>query len=138
MTSPEEELIIAASKRETQKVKALLKAGANIHYKDDDPLQQACWAGHTEVVKILLENGANVHAEENEALKHAIEQNQYPFSSTHTEIIKILLKAYKPPELRKLLEEKDNPQDLIKTELRRQTNLVAVRKIRENEQEIEP
>ena len=64
-------------------VKILLKAGVNVHVRDECALQNASLYGHTEVVKLLLEAGADIHAVDDGAFRWARENG-------HTEIIKLL------------------------------------------------
>jgi ankyrin repeat protein len=49
------------------KVKQLVEQGANIHARDDLALRLAAEYGHLEVVKFLVEQGANIHARDNYA-----------------------------------------------------------------------
>jgi ankyrin repeat protein len=77
-------LISAAMNGQTETVRALLAAGADVHATNDSALcSAACW-GHTEVVKALLASGADVHAYDDEALRFAAYNG-------HTEIVKVLL-----------------------------------------------
>ena len=64
-------------------VKVLLKAGADIHARNDEALRLASKNGHTEVVKVLLEAGADVHARNDEAPKWASKND-------HTEVVEVL------------------------------------------------
>ncbi|MGH6879010.1 MAG: ankyrin repeat domain-containing protein [Rhizomicrobium sp.] len=61
----------SANHGRTRSVKALLRAGANLHAMDDGAMRLAAWEGHTDIVRILLEAGANVHAGGDEAIKSA-------------------------------------------------------------------
>ncbi len=57
----EPSLIRAAKEGDTETVKTLLAAGADVHAKDRDgetALMQAAWHGHTAIVQILKEAGA--------------------------------------------------------------------------------
>ena len=64
-------LQLAARKGHTRMVKALLDAGADIHYNEDAALRLAAWWGRTETAEALLEGGADIHAANDEALKWA-------------------------------------------------------------------
>jgi len=64
-------LQLAARDGHTRAVKALLRAGADVHALEDAALRIAAWEGCTDAVKVLLEAGANVHAENDEALRSA-------------------------------------------------------------------
>jgi ankyrin repeat protein len=76
-------LQLAARGGHTLTVTALLKAGANLHALDDEPLRTAAWWGRTDAVRALLEGGANVHAKHDEALRWAEEQK-------HLDTVKLL------------------------------------------------
>jgi peptidoglycan hydrolase-like amidase len=52
-------LVLAAENGETDTVRALLDAGANVRAVDDLALWLAAKNGHTETVKVLLDAGAN-------------------------------------------------------------------------------
>ena len=87
------ELIEAAKNGQTEKVKALLDAGANANAKDEDGRTALMWAaskrGRTDAVQVLLDAGADVNAKDNVG-KTAL------FSaagSGWTETVKILLDA---------------------------------------------
>ena len=67
-------LQLAGMAGHTRTVKALLRAGANVHALDDEALRTAAWWGRTDAVKALLEGGADVHAKNDEALRWAEEQ----------------------------------------------------------------
>ena len=66
-------------------VKEYIKAGADVHCKDDWALRWACRHGHPEVVKLLLEAGADVHADEYALRLASI--------GGHTEVVKLLHEA---------------------------------------------
>jgi ankyrin repeat protein len=59
-------LIIAAAHGNTDAVKALIKAGADVNSMNESnqvtALMYAAASGHIEVLKVLLENGVNLHA----------------------------------------------------------------------------
>jgi ankyrin repeat protein len=61
-------LVLAAENGQTDTVRALLDAGANVHVVDDMPLRLAALNGHADTVKALLDAGADVHADEDAAL----------------------------------------------------------------------
>jgi hypothetical protein len=61
----DKELLKASGIGDVEKVKKLLKEGADVNAKDkwdDTPLHLAAIYGHIEVVKVLIENGAYVNA----------------------------------------------------------------------------
>jgi TPR repeat protein len=83
-------LFRAASNGDSEKVKLLLKLGADTEKtsKDVTPLLIASYKGHVRIVEILLENGANVNYETlrgSTPLIAAIDQG-------HTEVVRILKK----------------------------------------------
>ncbi|HTW51246.1 MAG TPA: ankyrin repeat domain-containing protein, partial [Stellaceae bacterium] len=84
--SKEEKLYQAASRGDTQAVKALLDAGANVDAYGlyGVPLQAAAGNGHTETVRALLDAGAQVQINDNAALRVAA-------AGGHTEIVQALL-----------------------------------------------
>ncbi len=92
--SPNSQLIEAARRGETEKVKALLDAEADVNAEGGEyggwtALKVAAGGGHTETVKVLLEAGADVDAKDNDgmtALMWATEKD-------HTEIVELLKKA---------------------------------------------
>ncbi|MCH9636464.1 MAG: ankyrin repeat domain-containing protein, partial [Gammaproteobacteria bacterium] len=64
LVSNDEEALYAASyKGHVNKVKRLIKNGANVNlvnpHNGETPLYAACCKGHTEIVKRLIKNGAN-------------------------------------------------------------------------------
>ena len=65
------DLTRACSDGELDKVKALLKQGANIHAYEECALTWAAEAGRLDVVKYLVEHGADIHASGNWALGRA-------------------------------------------------------------------
>ena|ERR1035441_3681483 len=67
MVNLNEELWFAASRGDSQKVKAILMAGADVHADEDDALRVAAAGRHTDTVRALLEAGADVHAQEDVA-----------------------------------------------------------------------
>ncbi|XP_031623295.1 ankyrin-1-like isoform X2 [Contarinia nasturtii] len=59
----DQQLINAAKNGYTDRVKTLIKNGANVNFRDvenDTPLLWAAHNGHIETIKVLLENGANI------------------------------------------------------------------------------
>ncbi|WP_048197572.1 ankyrin repeat domain-containing protein, partial [Methanocaldococcus sp. FS406-22] len=58
------ELIMACQEGDVEKVKELIKKGANVNAKNrfgGTPLQAAVVGNHIEVVKLLIENGADLN-----------------------------------------------------------------------------
>ncbi len=90
--SPNSQLIEAASRGETKKVKALLDAEADVEAKNNNghtALMLAALSGNTDTAKALLEAGADLEAKNNNggtALMSAAQQG-------HTEIVELLKKA---------------------------------------------
>jgi ankyrin repeat protein len=64
-------LRIAAGGGDTERVKALLAHGADLHVHQDAALCEAVLHGHTELVKLLLEAGADVHADSDRPIRVA-------------------------------------------------------------------
>jgi hypothetical protein len=64
-------------------VECLLTTGADVHTRDDYPLQWASNNEHLEVVKVLLAAGADVHADNDAALRWAS-------NNGHTEVVKVI------------------------------------------------
>src|ERR1022692_2027120 len=62
----------AASRGDTQAVRRLLAASANVHAGNDEALRGAADHGHTATVQVLLTAGANVNANDDEALCWAV------------------------------------------------------------------
>lgn len=58
-------------------VKLLIYRGANIHMDDDLALRQAARAGHLPMVRFLLAHDANIHANQEEPLTNAIAQGHW-------------------------------------------------------------
>jgi ankyrin repeat protein len=59
------ELLVASDKGDVEKVKKLLKEGADVNAKGKygyTPLHKAAFYRYIEIVKLLIENGANVNA----------------------------------------------------------------------------
>jgi ankyrin repeat protein len=89
--SPEEQqdldnrLIDAAAHGNTQTVRTLLWAGADVHGRNDLALPCAAENGHTEIVKALLSAGADVHAWNDAAFCWAAYYG-------HTETLRVLLR----------------------------------------------
>ena len=82
----ESQLVTYSQSGNTNLVKRLLKAGANVHAQDDLPLCVASENGHLEVVKELLRAGANVHAQDDLSL-------QWASQNGHLKIVRELLRA---------------------------------------------
>ena len=86
------QLLKAASGGETEKVKALLKAGADVDAKDNDgwtPLMLAASRGHTDTVQALLDAGADVNAKGDSSLTTLEKATMMGY----TEIVELLKKA---------------------------------------------
>jgi hypothetical protein len=81
----------AAQSGHTDTVKVLLAAGANMHAGNDYALCLAALCGHTETVKALLAAGANMHAQDDWAVRNAA-------FSGHTETVKVLANHIFAPE----------------------------------------
>jgi ankyrin repeat protein len=79
-------LIDAVDHGNTQTVRTLLAAGADVHAQDDEALRWAAEGGRAETVNLLLASGANVHARNDEALCLAAYFG-------HTETMEVLLSA---------------------------------------------
>jgi serine/threonine protein kinase len=85
-----EKLLEASEKGDVEKVKKLLKEGANVNAKGKygwTPLHMAAKNGHIEVVKLLIENGAYVNAKGNDGYTplHDAAWNG------HIEVVKLLI-----------------------------------------------
>ena len=65
------ELIWASGNGHIEVVRELIRAGANVHARDDYALRYASKYGHIEVVRELLRAGADVHACDDYALRWA-------------------------------------------------------------------
>lgn len=76
----------AASRGDTQAVRRLLAAGANVHVSDDNAIRFAAKHGNIETVQVLLAASANVHAGNDEALRGAADHG-------HTATVQVLLTA---------------------------------------------
>lgn len=78
-----EELVNASKEQDFEKIKKLLINGlADIHYKNDWILQEACYNGNLDLVKFLLtsedlKEKANIHAEGDSPLLHACKERKY-------------------------------------------------------------
>ena len=81
-----QELMDASDTGDTELVRGLLAAGADVHEYDDYALRWASLHGHAEVVKLLLDAGANIHAWDDAALLWAVERG-------HAEVVRLLLKS---------------------------------------------
>ena len=69
MSDLDKQLIEASKKGDLDKVKHLVKNGADIHTQDDYVLIWSAIYGHLDVVKYLVENGANIHTQDDYALR---------------------------------------------------------------------
>jgi serine/threonine protein kinase len=88
--SKNEELLEASEKGDVEKVKKLLKKGADVNAKNFlgfTSLHIAASAGHIEVVKLLIENGANVNAKDNVGWTPLYNAAIYG----HIEVVKLLI-----------------------------------------------
>ena len=65
------ELRAACRSGNTNEVRRLLAAGANVHTKNDDTLRMTAFLGDVETMKVLLEAGADPHLHEDWALRVA-------------------------------------------------------------------
>lgn len=65
-------------------IKLLVKAGADIHCNNEEPLRESAKRGHLPVVKLLVESGADITANNNEALLKSAKND-------HLEVVKYLL-----------------------------------------------
>jgi hypothetical protein len=87
--SKNKELLEASEKGDVEKVKKLLKEGADLNAKNWfgwTPLHLAAYNGHIEVVKLLIEKGANVNARNNgDTPLHLAAENG------HIEVVKLLI-----------------------------------------------
>lgn len=64
-------LVEAVRKGDLEKVKDLLKNGADIHYMYDEPVRMAALDNKLEILKYLVEKGANIHEQREFALRVA-------------------------------------------------------------------
>src|ERR1039457_817843 len=83
MNEKDSALVLAAENGQTDTVKALLAAGADVHAVDDLAMWLAAKNGHTEPVKVLLDAGAHVRAKEDWALQWAVKNG-------HTDPVRLL------------------------------------------------
>ena len=118
-------------------IKFLIKAGADVHYKNDLPLRTAVEAGNNEAVTILINEGADIHLENgkllyyccingdnvdilNTLIKHGIDVFQFYqmavdvcLAKQHTRCMAVLVKhsITKLPETRNDFSYTDEQQD---------------------------
>ena len=73
MTELNEKLVKYCSDgKSVEKIKGLIKKGADIHYLNDRSFIYSCWFGRMEIVKFLLENRANIHAQDDKVIQYII------------------------------------------------------------------
>jgi hypothetical protein len=85
-----EELLDASKKGDVEKVKKLLKEGADVNAKDRfgfTPLHYTALNGHIEIVKLLIERGADVNAKTNGGWTPL----RFAAIYGHIEIVKLLI-----------------------------------------------
>ncbi len=85
------ELLEACEKGELNKVKDLLKRGADVHAKDNGDktaLMYASMSGHTDIVDLLINHGADVHAKDRDGSTALILAS----SNGHPDIVDLLKK----------------------------------------------
>lgn len=66
-----EDLLMAIRYGHLNKVKNLIRRGADIEYDNGRPLALASFYGHYFIAKYLVENGANIHLNDDAALRLA-------------------------------------------------------------------
>eukprot|EP00112_Aurelia_sp_Birch-Aquarium-sp1_P003297 Seg1367.4 transcript_id=Seg1367.4/GoldUCD/mRNA.D3Y31 product="Ankyrin repeat domain-containing protein 11" protein_id=Seg1367.4/GoldUCD/D3Y31 len=108
----ETQLHLASIKGDIDRVKGLIKKGADVNMTDHagwTPLHEACNRGHYRIVKILLKSGANVNAKglEDDTPLHDASSNG------HIKIVKILLKYRADPNRKN--EDLENPLDVAES-----------------------
>jgi hypothetical protein len=92
----------AAREGDTEKVKKMLRWGADIHVHNEHPLRAALAYRHKDTVKALLEGGANPHADDDGpiwcaqfcSLNVALGSPAY---NDYEEILKMMEKTPSPP-----------------------------------------
>ena len=89
-----EELSEAVERGEIEKVKQLLKAGANVHASDDWALEVAAMKGYLEIVKELFKWGEDVYEDNNKELNHALSKASV---GGHLKVVKFLLSVGADP-----------------------------------------
>uniref|UniRef100_A0A6G6ADZ2 Ankyrin repeat-containing protein n=1 Tax=Borely moumouvirus TaxID=2712067 RepID=A0A6G6ADZ2_9VIRU len=77
--------LINFSRKDLKMVKFLTNFGANIHTRNDEPLNQASKYGNIEVVRYLVKKGANINADNDKALISAC-------SGNHLNVVQYLVK----------------------------------------------
>jgi ankyrin repeat protein len=97
--SKNEKLLEASKKGDVEKVKKLLKEGADVNAKDKydmTPLHSAARNGHIEVVKLLIEKGAYVNAND----KNGWTPLHFAAFSGHIEVVMLLLEHGADPNIK--------------------------------------
>jgi len=84
-------LCLAGNYGHTETVRLLLASGAHARAREDYPLRWAAHDGHTELVKLLLASGSDVHAKDDAALRWAA-------CLGHTETVQVLTEYIFAPE----------------------------------------
>jgi len=84
-------LFDAANQGDTEAVRTLLVAGANVHADGDKALYFAVFNNHTETMKALLASGADAHAGNDNALYWATEND-------HMETVEVLARHIFAPD----------------------------------------
>ena len=82
----DEKLVEACVNGDLPAVKKCVKQGANIHARNDWPLQCAACLGQLEIVKYLIEQGANIHVNHDAALR-------WPARNGNLQVVNVIRKA---------------------------------------------
>lgn len=65
-------LSVAAEDGDLAMCKILVECGADLHYRDENPLIMAIQQSHLEVIKYLVEQGANIYINNDEPIERAL------------------------------------------------------------------